>query len=335
MRSHFFLRATAVVALSSTLFSSAAVAAPVSGSVASASTTQLMQKAGVQINTEPSTPFSNDFDMGPTRFTLELAPGEETTIQVQITSRMSARRGFTFESEDFQPGTTESQAADLLGPQRGPYTARDWIHAAVPSLELDHGQRAFVPVTVTVPKDADPGDHYAALLLRRTPIASEKTDKGFEVISRVGALFLITVKGPVIRKTSIMSLTTRHKLYWAFPSYLNLRVKNEGTVYAMPEGVIQIRNILGFVVDEIPLKDWPVLRNSERGITLSWNPHFALGYYTARTKLTIYGETVPVVMTGFWMLPALPILLALFAIFLVSFLVQFFFSRFEISKKKK
>jgi hypothetical protein len=331
MTSIRIVRATATVALSSLLLVTSVSAA---SSVPSASTQELMRRAGVMINTEPNTPFANDFDIGPTRFTVELAPGEERTMQVQITSRMKDERAFSFETEDFKPGTTESQAADLMGAQMGPYSARDWLHPAVSTLQLSHGQRAFVPVTITVPKDADPGDHYAALLLRRTPVDSEKTDKGFEVISRVGALFLITVKGPVVQKSDIVSLTSRHLLYWSFPAFLNLRAKNEGTVYAMTDGTVQIRNILGLLVDEIPVTDWPILRGSERSITLTWHPRFALGYYTARTNLTMYGQKTATVMTGFWMLPALPLLLALLVIFLVSFLVQFFFSRFEISRRK-
>ena len=46
-----------------------------------------------------------------------------------------------------------------------------------------------------------------------------------------------------------------------------------------------------------------------------------------------YGQPLPPMTAAFWMFPALPLLLALFLIFLVSFLVQFFFSRFEITRK--
>ena len=138
-----------------------------------------------------------------------------------------------------------------------------------------------------------------------------------------------------MKKTELLSIRSRQKLYWFFPAYLKLNARNEGTVFANPQGVIEIRNILGLVVDEIPVKDWFVLRNASRAITYKWQPRFALGRYTATAKLTAYGEDLPPMRAAFWVFPALPVLIAIFTIFLVSFLVQFFFSRFEIKSKSK
>ena len=92
----------------------------------------------------------------------------------------------------------------------------------------------------------------------------------------------------------------------------------------------------GRTVDEIPLRDWYVLRSSTRRREIVWLPRFALGYYTAQLSISgVGGEPDIRIGAPFWVIPALPVLLAIIAIFGASFLVQIFFSRFEIKKKKE
>lgn len=306
---------------------------PASAQITPAERVLMEQRAGVRFTQEPAVPHAGDFAMGPAKFRLSLAPGEEQTVEVQVTSRTDGEHLYSFETEDFAAAIEENESTRLFGAVAGPFSARGWVRAAVPSLELTHGERAYVPVTIRIPEDAEPGDHYAALLLKRALEPHETTDKGFNVISRVGILFLITVEGPAIQDTELLSLSSRKKLYWFYPAMLDLRARNKGTVYAAPFGTIKIRNILGFQVDEIPVTDWTVLRDSTRSIAFEWRPRFALGRYKAETDLEIFGKK-PVPMTAtFWMIPVLPVLIALFVIFLVSFIVQYFFSRFEIRKK--
>lgn len=292
-------------------------------------------KAGVQVTVEPATPFTGDFGMGPGRQTLVVQPGQERTVEVQVTARTEGYHEYVFETEDFAAGVTPGQTTALFGSAAGPYPAREWIRPAVPSIRLAHGERAYIPVTIRVPADADPGDHYAALLLKRTLAPGETTERGFNVISRVGNLFLITIDGPQERNVSLTSLTVRKSLNWYLPVQMDLEARNTGTVYAAVQGTVNIRNILGFIIDEITVDDWFVLRNSSRSLAVDWKPSFALGRYTAVTDLQAFGAPLPPVETVFWVLPALPLLLVLLAIFVVSFLVQYFFSRFEIRKKPK
>lgn len=323
-------RAYASVALVALLLPPAALAAS-SSSVAPVAPVRI---GGVQINTESNVPVVGEFTFGPSRFTLSLAPGEERTVEVQIVSRAGQEHTYVFETEDFAAGTDAKGSTTLFGPTAGPYPGRTWVKAAVPSIVLGHGQRAFVPVTVRVPANAEPGDHYAALLLKRTLSANETTNKGFDIVSRVGVLFLVSVKGPVTEDARLVSLTSRSPLYWFFPAFFELKAENKGTVYAAPTGTIEIRNILGLTIDEIPVKDWVVLRESSRVFPFEWRPNFALGRYTATTNLLLFGRETESVSVSFWMVPALPVLIGLLAVFLVSFLVQFFFSRFEVRKKK-
>ncbi len=289
-------------------------------------------RRSVQVVPQQNMDVRNDFQVGPTRFELTLAPGEEKTIEIELTSRMGRQTSFTLEKEDFSPSENENEQTRLYGENRGPYSAKDWITPLISSITLQQADRAYIPVTVSVPANADPGDHYAAVLAKRDVSPSE-TNGGIAVISRVGVLFLITVEGPVERKGTLLSFTTPKDFFTEAEVPLTLRTKNDGTVRMYPEGQINIRNILGVTVDRLPVKDWIVLRNSSRSSTLTWKPTFALGWYTAETELKVFGEAMQPLSVSFWVVPILPVLLILIAVFLVSFLVQYFFAHFEIKKK--
>jgi len=278
-------------------------------------------------------PVQGDFMLGPTRLSFSLAPGEEETTMLEVTNRQGETASFQIVTEDFSAGSTPEEATKLYGAESGPFPARSWLVPASQTFSLRHGERALVPVTVRVPVDALPGDHYAAVLINRLMTDEEGADQGFAILSRVGTLFLISVEGDVIQKGDLTQLRTGRTVYGTYPIDLHLTGQNEGTVYMTPIGTIDIKNLLGFVVDQIPVKDWVILRNSTRTLRLDWQPRFALGYYTATAHLKIGDESLTVVQDSFWVLPIVPILLALICIFLVSFLVQFGFSRFEIRRK--
>lgn len=286
----------------------------------------ISDQAGVEVR--------GDFQVGPTRFVLEMDPGEERIIEIQLTSREGEPRTYTLGIEDFSVTDDGTDSIQFYGNGAGPFSAKSWIDPAAWNIGINHGQRAFVPVKVTVPKNAAVGDHYSVVLFQRDPKANQ--GGGFNLVARIGALLLITVKGDLVREGSMQGFSVGKQLNWSLPVQFALRYRNTGTVHLVPTGHIEISNLLGIPVDDIPVKDWYVLRNSLRQRDIAWQPKFALGYYTATLHLSSAGQQGETVQTvSFWVIPALPVLIVLLAIFAVSFLVQAFFSRFEIKKKRE
>jgi hypothetical protein len=325
MRRSFLLSATAVFFL--LLFPTiiAAADATLENGIDARKRVVVGQNNGVEVR--------GDFQVGPTRFVLDMDPGEERTVQVMLLSRQGEQRAFGIDVEDFNVTDDGTDSIQFYGRGDGPFSARSWIQPAVSTITLNHGEQATIPVKITVPRNASVGDHYSVVLFRREP--NETADSGFNLISRVGALLLITVRGEVIREGTMQQFLTARHLYWSLPAQFAIQYRNTGTVHIVPTGKVEIRNIFGITVDEIPVKDWYVLRNSTRRRELVWQPRFALGYYTANLTLTGANKDPVYASVSFWVIPALPVLLALIAIFAVSFLVQAFFGRFEIRKKKE
>ncbi len=288
--------------------------------------------SAVPVSQEGGIPVRNDFQVSPTRFTMELEPGEEQTVQISLLSRSDDEYTYSITAEDF--GADEEEDIRLFGGQDGPFSARRWAKTPITSLKLSHGEHATIPVTVTVPANAAAGDHYVAVLFQRDP--KEGPQAGFNIIARVGVLFLITVKGPAVKKGHLETFKSLLPVYWWLPAEFSLQYRNEGTVHLVPQGSVQIKNIFGITVDDIPVRDWYVLRASARNRLITWKPHFALGYYKATVKVkTEANPESEEISVAFWVVPVIPVSIGLIAIFLVSFIVQMFFSRFEIRTKKK
>lgn len=286
------------------------------------------------IEKEPDIEVRGDFQVGPAEFTDALNPGEQHTEQIQLTNRQGSQATYTITMEDFAPGDDKNPII-LYNKEVGPYSARSWLAPAARRLQLEHGERAFMPVRISVPANASAGDHYVAVVISRDVPPSQQKSSGFVAVSRVAALFLITVKGDIVRDGQLDYFRSLYPAYWSLPIQFEMKYTNTGTVHVIPQGTIEIRNIFGVAVDEIPMKDWVILRGSSRLRQAEWNPTFALGYYRAVTHFQADTKTpIRELSTGFWVVPVFPLLIVLFVIFLVSLLVQLFMNRFEIRRRK-
>ncbi len=291
------------------------------------------QNQQIVVNQQSGVEVREDFQVGPTRFVLEMNPGEVRSVDVAVTSREGEPHSYDIMVEDFAISDDGTDNIQFYAGGSGPFSARSWITPAATTFVLRHGERATIPVRVSVPLNAAVGDHYSVVLFERS--VRDDTKGGFNLVPRVGVLLLITVKGDVVRQGTLQMFASRSPLYWALPAEFMVQYKNTGTVHMVPTGNIEIRNVFGIGVDEIPVKDWYVLRSSTRRRVILWQPHFALGYYSATLNINADGQEVSTPLTvRFWVIPTLPVLLSLLAIFVVSFFVQIFFSRFELRRKK-
>ncbi len=288
---------------------------------------------GLRVNIQNDLPVIGDFTVAPTRYVLPVEPGEERTVEVQITNRRGTPATFALSAEDFVADPSNEGAPLFINEEdSGPYTARLWVEPEFKRVRLNHGERAFVRLRIRVPENAEPGDHQAALIVRRE--LENRPTSGFGLESRVATLLIVSVSGDVVQDGSLLGIHAKKFLNWWLPVFLRLEATNRGTVHMAPTGTVEIRNIFGITVDELPVNNWIILRDSSRPRELQWTPRFALGRYTATANLTVFGGRVlQPVSTSFWVIPLLPLLGVMLVIFLLSFGVQYFRERFEIRRK--
>lgn len=276
------------------------------------------ESGGIVITPHPAMDVRGDFQVGPTRIVLEMQPGDTRSVDLQITSREGRMRTYAVAVEDFSASDDGADAVQFYGQEDGPFSARSWLNPSSSSVRLQHGESAVIPVTISIPSDAEPGDHYAVVLVGRTETSA---------VSRVGALILITVQGDLVREGGFQGFSFPRHFFWSLPVVVDMQYRNRGTVHLVPTGDVTIKNILGFTVDRLPVDDWYVLRHSVRKRSLLWQPTFALGRYTATLTLNSAGQKSAETSTvSFWVIPVRSVVVIVVVIIGLSFLLQWFLS---------
>jgi len=219
-----------------------------------------------------------------------------------------------------------------------------WIEAPS-SATLSPRESKTVPIKITIPKNAEPGGHFAAIFWGTTPSAT--TPGSVAIGAKTGMLVLLRVNGDVAEKGGIIQfgLESGKTFYTALPVSFFYRFQNNGGDRIEPTGNLLFKDILG--ITEAKISGNPVegnvLPGSIRRIEMTWqgkggpNPptdrgnfftqahyewnNFALGRYKAKLALN-YGtqNEVATAAVVFWVFPW-QLLLVLIVLFLFIFFV--------------
>ena len=302
-------------------------------------------KAAAQVSFEqlPESRVYNDFVVGPGKVDVEMDPGETRTFQMTITNRLGTTKTFNVTEEDFTGSTNPNQTIMLLGDDRGPYSLRDYIHFASTSIVISHANRARMDVTITVPKDAQPGGLYGSVIVGTASAPGEIKPGGAvpvsPIITRIGTLFFIRVRGPVNESGKLTQfLISGGKSIIFSPQTLDFDIlfQNDGNVHLDPSGTIDITNMLGSPVGTLDVDPWFAMPNSLRFREVEWTPPFMFGRYVAHLSVHRgYGTTVDEATIVFWVIPWKILVSVLVGIIIIILIIRWIASHVTISSKKK
>ncbi|MFA6171759.1 MAG: hypothetical protein WCW77_03810 [Patescibacteria group bacterium] len=298
--------------------------------------------AGVQameITQLANMPVEGDFVLGPGKVELFLDPGETAIRTLNVTNRSGKALKVIVEKEDFTGDAQNSTR--LLGDEAGPYSLKDLLVPEKEEFVLAHGEKASLPVTISVPSDMEPGGRYGAMIFRVEPenLGADETKNeaqgSVSLVSRLATLFFVRIKGPVKEEGALKSFTAGKSIYQKSPVNFSVVYENKGSVHLNPYAQIEIKNILGKKVDAIEIQPWFVMPGFTREKVISWDKGLAFGRYTAVLSLNRgYGNLVDEQKTSFWVIPVKVIAAGLLAIAFLAFVIWWFASRFELKRKK-
>lgn len=283
----------------------------------------------------------NDFVLGPGKIELDLKPGETKTVELTVSNRMGQAEEFEFQIEDAAGGKASDKPVILLGNDRGPYTLRDYIHIPALRFELQNMERARIPVTVTLPADAEPGGRYGSVLVS---VVSQKANVGdpnstspaSAIVSRIGTLFFVTTPGTVETEGELTAFDTipHRKFFFSGPVNFGLLFENKGAIHLNPYGDVSITNMFGEEVGFVELDPWFVLPQSERTREVTWNREFLVGRYVATAHINRgYNDMIDERALVFWVIPWKLVAVTFGTITILYLLVKLFFSRFEFKRR--
>ncbi len=282
-----------------------------------------------------------DFVVGPGRSVLELRPGETVTVQLSVSNRISNNRRFDLKVEDIAGSQNPIEGIQALGDTIGPYSIRDYISFPHSSFELGLGERARIPVTISIPPDAEPGGYYGAIFVTTTRIETDVTESDATtaqspIIARIGSQFFITVPGEVEVGSVVRDVSLVGDRWWyeRGPIQVALTTENTGSIHLVMGADMIIRNMFGEEVGVSEIDPWFVLPKSLRLRTLSWDREFLLGRYTAEVRLARgHDDIVDTFTLVFWVLPWRIVGGVFLGLFILIFAIRAFFRTFEFKRK--
>ncbi|MFA6000426.1 MAG: hypothetical protein WC783_05670, partial [Candidatus Paceibacterota bacterium] len=204
------------------------------------------------------------------------------------------------------------------------------------------GEKITIPVTVSIPTNAEPRGYYGALIVSNDPsqqdgFNSKEVEGKTRIISRIGSLFLLKINGEGKEEGEVKDfkiIGPKKLFYEERPQGFEIAYKNTGNVHLVPYGTIAIKNIFGKVVSTLPVDAYFVLPDSTRYREINWTSGFGLGRYTAQLSLNKgYGDQYEYLNLSFWVLPWKTLLMIFFALTAVVAALYYFFTRFELRKK--
>ncbi|PPF37442.1 hypothetical protein [Pseudoclavibacter sp. AY1H1] len=144
-----------------------------------------------------------DRGSGRPNFTYDVNPGDVIADSMTVTNTGPGALELTIYAAD--AFTTATGAVDILENGEPSVDAGTWVAPGTGSVSLEPGASIDVPFTLTVPADATPGDHSAAIVASLLP--ADSTDQ-VKVERRLGLRIDMRVSGELAPTAEIRSLAT-------------------------------------------------------------------------------------------------------------------------------
>src|SRR3990167_3517102 len=211
-------------------------------------------------------PSASALTITPVRFEISGNPGDTLRGEILLINETDTAETYYSTFSNFE-AQGESGSPAFVEPKEGLGT---WIGTELDSVFLAPRQQKIIPFTITVPKDAEPGGHFAVIFCLTSPSGGG----GVSVGAKTGVLVLLSVNGEVREDAGLLGFQIKDKKFWhsVLPVSFEYRFKNDGGDRVKPEGKIVIRNTVFWPTEKINAN--PVVGNvlpgSTRKFSVDW-----------------------------------------------------------------
>ena len=224
--------------------------------------------------------------LAPARLELEMPPGSETTVVVNL--------DYHSITENSQPVRIVASLNDWTIDRNGqvqferagalPNSASSWLIYSPAETTVTPGNLHSIRVTVSVPKDATPGDHLTALIVEQRPDNLKVTENRRQVVIRYRMAAVFYIKVPQLhRQGSLESLRAEATADQVVVTPL---LKNSGNSVIRPLTSLKVTNAAGAAVAEMPQKEsLPVLGGAELVQPLVLETRLSPGTYSVKYRV--------------------------------------------------
>lgn len=224
--------------------------------------------------------------VSPARFELEMKPGTETTVVVNLDYRapgdIKEPARIVASLNDWT--LTKDGRVEYFRANSRPGSASSWMIYSPGEASVMPATVHQIRVTVSVPLDAAPGDHLAALIIEQRPetLKYEQNLRQMIVRYRMASVFYIKVSN-LTKKGLIEDLYAE-----STPDNIIVTptLKNEGNSVVRPTASVKVLDSEGKIVADMPeLEPLPVLAGSELKQPVVIAKTLAPGNYTVKYRI--------------------------------------------------
>jgi LysM repeat protein len=245
--------------------------------------------------------------------------------------------------------TTTDGSFAPLGEQDAKQDLGSWIKLGANEVEVPPNSEKLVPFEVSIPKNADVGDHIGAVVLQELETGANLEGTGTKIITRVAVRMYETVPGTIRKDFDITRLDWRmdptgHKNF--LKDFLDINnqtafligLKNNGNVKLTPRVTVDVKNMFGRTVAHLADQEVGTLfpNRENRDGMITWSGMPLIGRYTAKATVSFVegGTDEKTQEISFWVFPY-RIAFLLVLLFVLEVLMRLIWKyRLEVSKEK-
>jgi hypothetical protein len=217
---------------------------------------------------------ASDIGLSPPRLELSLRPGETVTETITLLTETLSEQQIQVTLGDW---TLDPLGELVLLPVGSlPASAALWIAPETSDFILPARSSRDFRLSVTLPSDsALDGTYHAMVFFTVVPPQVEGDGLSVVTTTRIGLTLYLTVAGTEKSGSELIDL------FQSDDTSLTFVVVNLGNTVMRLGGRLELRGEDGATRYTIAIPDLPVLRESEREVTLELPPEIAPGFYTA------------------------------------------------------
>lgn len=239
-------------------------------------------------------PKGSGISLAPARFELEMQPGSETTVVVNLDYHST--------TENSQPVRIVASLNDWTIDRDGQVqfekantyqnSASSWLIYSPAETTVTPGNLHAIRVTISVPKDATPGDHLTSLIIEQRPENLKLNENRRQMVIRYRMAAVFYIKVPSLRRQgSLESLRAESKGDQVVVTPL---LKNAGNSVIRPLTSLKVTDRSGVPVVELPQKEYlPLLGGAELAQPLVVETRLAPGTYAVKYRVDFQDGSTP------------------------------------------